>query len=164
MAFIVKHIYISWDESEGNVSMVDLQMQYCTEFLVVECDMTRAYLRVTWLKQPTSQVFREQISNITSLALRKQLFRVLFDVRKRNFINLSDQNWLLREIIPRFKGKKVRFAYVETVKGLEMMDTFRIQYAVKHLLLLEGKFELELFINPEEALQWLLGHGDDFYI
>ncbi|WP_162427396.1 hypothetical protein [Pontibacter pudoricolor] len=96
--------------------------------------------------------------------MRKQLFRVLFDVRKRNFINLSDQNWLLREIIPRFKGKKVRFAYVETVKGLEMMDTFRIQYAVKHLLLLEGKFELELFINPEEALQWLLGHGDDFYI
>jgi hypothetical protein len=144
--------------------MTDLEMQYCTEFLVVEFNMAQAYLRVTWLKQPTSQVFREQISKITSLALRKQLFRVLFDVRKRNFIDLSDQNWLLREIIPRFKGKQVRFAYVETVKGLEMMDTFRIQHAVKHTPLLEGKFDMELFINPDEACHWLLEIGENHYL
>jgi hypothetical protein len=144
--------------------MTDLEMQYCTELLVVECDRTQAYLRVTWLKQPTSQVFREQTSKITSLALRKQLFRILFDVRKRNFINLSDQNWLLREIVPKFAGMPVRFAYIETPKGLEMMDTFRIQQEVKRSPLLEGKFTLELFTNPDEACHWLLEIEENHYL
>ena len=121
--------------------------------------MAQAFLRVTWLQQPTSNVFREHITRITSLALEKRLFHVLFDVRKRDFITLSDQNWLLREIIPRYTGNTVRFAYVETVKGLEMMDTFRLQHAVMHTPWLKGKFDMELFLSPDEACQWLLGLG-----
>lgn len=137
--------------------MLSLQTIFQNDSILVEVDEGNHYLQTTSLKQPTSEDFRSNNKFIATLALEKGIQKALFDIRKRNFLDLSDQNWLIREIVPLFKGKHVKFAYLTSLKSLELMDTYRVQEAVMSTpIKSEGDLVIEHFIDKREAKRWLL--------
>jgi len=147
------------DYEKTGTYMLNFKRLYRNNSLEVTYNGPGKILQVRWLHQPESQAYREDLLHVTRLALEKGVGRILFDVRLRTFLDISDQNWVLREVMPLFGNRHVHFAYVVNIQNIELMDTYRLQKQVSLTPALQKKFTIELFLDLEEALQWLLGKG-----
>jgi hypothetical protein len=136
---------------------MELEIVYQSDFIRVEVNEEHFYIQATWLQQPTSRDFREQLKRVVEIALEKNLVKALFDVRAKAYLEIGDQNWLIREIVPQFSGRGLWFAYVVSLTAFEIMDIIRIQEAIQNNLQLKGHLKIEIFMLPKEAEAWLLG-------
>ena len=134
---------------------MQLEVIHQSDTMEVAIDAEQSYLQATWLQQPSSQSFREQLWFVADQALARKTTKALFDVRKRAYLEIADQNWLVREIVPLFAGRPLRFAYVVSETTLEAMDTYRIQVAIASNPQLSEQIKVELFLDPPEAQAWL---------
>ena len=139
-----------------------LEIVYHNDFIRVEVNEAKSYIQTTWLQQPTSQNFREQLKRVADIALAGQLTKALFDVRARAYLEIADQNWLIREIVPLFCEKTLWFAYVVSKTAYEIMDVHRIQEAIEKNKPLTEHLKIEIFLLPEEAEAWLLNSGNGY--
>ncbi|QMU28034.1 hypothetical protein [Adhaeribacter radiodurans] len=135
---------------------LNLTLVYSSEFIKIEADREQDYLLATWLQQPTSATFREQLQWVTDYALANHINKALFDIRERAYLEVVDQNWLMREIMPLFKENNLRFAYLISKTTLAAMDIFRIQAAVEANMPGKNQMELNTFLNKDEAINWLM--------
>jgi hypothetical protein len=141
---------------------MDLEAVYQSKYIQVAINPEQDYLQATWLQQPTSESFREQIRLVVDLALARNIKKALFDVRQRAYLEIADQNWLVREIVPLFVGTNLRFAYVVSETTLEVMDTYRIQVAVENNPVLSEQVIIKMFLDPQEAQTWLFSKVSKF--
>ncbi|MBB6613137.1 hypothetical protein H7F15_19010 [Pontibacter sp. Tf4] len=125
---------------------------FASPFVRIDYDQSDQIIEVKWLQQPPSSEFRRCIRLILDFALARNIFRFLFDVHKRNYLPLQDQNWLLQDIVPLFRNRKVRLAYIVGIKNIEMMDIFHLKDTVARY----NTFQVELFFTKPEARQWLV--------
>jgi hypothetical protein len=58
----------------------------------IEVNQTKRYIQITWLKQPQSEDFRKEAHALTEYILSGNMNKVLYDVRKRYYLELGDQN------------------------------------------------------------------------
>ncbi|MDQ4139781.1 MAG: hypothetical protein M3142_04585, partial [Bacteroidota bacterium] len=63
--------------------MLNLNLVYSNEFIRIEVNQNYGYLQTTWLQQPTSVCFREQLMRVVEVALNQNLSKALFDIRDR---------------------------------------------------------------------------------
>lgn len=138
------------------LNMVPVTTYYQTDFVSIEYNQELSYIQITWLKQPDSALFRRETTRVADFALGNDYKFALFDVRKRDYLDISDQNWLVREVFPLFKGRNMRLAYLVSIAGLEIMDTFHIHDRVVNNPELKWHFEIDIFLDKEDALKWLL--------
>jgi hypothetical protein len=129
---------------------------YQTEFVTVEVDAARKFIHITWLQQPSSDLFRRETLWVVDFARQNDYQRALFDVRKRNYLDMGDQNWLMRDVFPKFSSYNIRVAYLVSNVGLEIMDTFKIHDRVIQNPELKQRMEIDIFLDREDALNWLL--------
>lgn len=135
---------------------MDLETVYQNEFIKVEVNQTCFYIEATWLQQPTSADFRDQLKIVMDYALTHHLNNALFDVRARAYLEMADQNWLLREVVPMFLHSKLKFAYLVSQTTLAAMDIHRIKAAIEGNPDFKNNIEMNLFLDKEEAKTWLL--------
>ncbi|PSR52366.1 hypothetical protein AHMF7605_01920 [Adhaeribacter arboris] len=135
---------------------LNLTLVYASDFIKIEADQEQGYLQTTWLQQPTSASFREQLRRVVDYALANHIDKALFDIRERAYLEVGDQNWLMREIVPLFKENNLRFAYLISQTTLAAMDVFRIQSAVETNEAGKKQMEMKTFLDKEEALNWLM--------
>jgi hypothetical protein len=136
--------------------MITLIPFYQTEFVRIEVNLGLGFIQTTWLQQPSSSdLFRKETRLVMEYALEHHVFRGLFDVRNRDYLDMSDQNWLVRDIFPRLKGRHIRLAYLVSMAGLEIMDTFHIHSTIAKNPEFNNDLELDIFLDREEALKWL---------
>lgn len=141
--------------------MIALIPFYQTEFVRIEVNQDLGFIQITWLQQPSSSdLFRKETLLVTEYALTHNVSRALFDVRNRNYLDMSDQNWLVRDILPRLKGRHFRLAYLVSLAGLEIMDTFHIHNSIRNNPEFKEDLEIDIFLDREEALKWLLDSHD----
>jgi hypothetical protein len=136
--------------------MIPLTCFYETDFVSIAINPDLQYVQITWLQQPTSALFRSETQRLVDLAMSSNYNRALFDVRNRDYLDISDQNWLVRDIFPLFKGPRIRLAYLVSTVGLEIMDTFKIHDRVINNPELKRHIEIDIFLDKEDALRWLL--------
>ncbi|MGV3505078.1 MAG: hypothetical protein ACO1O1_15320 [Adhaeribacter sp.] len=136
--------------------MVPLDPVYQTEFVQVEVDPVKRFIQITWLQQPTSDLFRKETSWVVDFSRQHGYHRALFDVRNRHYLDMSDQNWLVREVFPKFRSFHIRLAYLVSTVGLEIMDTFKIHDHVIQNPALQQHLEIDIFLDREDALNWVL--------
>ena len=136
--------------------MIPVEPVYQTDFVTIEVNPELQYIQITWLQQPSSALFRKETNWLVDFAQKHGYHRSLFDVRKRDYLDMSDQNWLVREIFPKFHTRKIRLAYLVSTVGLEIMDTFKIHDQVIHNPELKQHIEIDIFLDREDALKWVL--------
>ena len=133
-----------------------LKIVYKSDFISVAGNEEMSYLQASWLQQPTSESFREQLKRVVDMALANHITKALFDVRARAYLEIADQNWLVREIAPLFSGIKLRFAYVVSLSALAAMDIVQIQKSIEMNPQLKEHLNVKIFLLKEEAEEWLL--------
>jgi len=126
------------------------------EYVHVEANTENKYIQVTWLKQPSSKDFRETHKNALDFALNNNLLLWLCDMREMVYLEIADQNWLVREIFYSFDpAYNHGFAYVVSTAGLESMTSFRIHDLVTNDPDLHKQLKIEIFFQKQIAQQWL---------
>ncbi|GEO07318.1 hypothetical protein AAE02nite_49820 [Adhaeribacter aerolatus] len=144
--------------------MTRLKLIYHSDLTTIEVNKKSRYLQTTWLQHPPSrEAFQSETRLSANYILAYQADKVLFDVRKRLYLDnadqLADQNWLEQEIAPLFQDKgQLRFAYLVTP------DSYQTMYAnqVHGLILERSEFfkhvEVGVFLDVKEAQDWLLNY------
>lgn len=141
--------------------MIQLDVVYQNCFVEVQVNRMYSYIQIAWLQQPTSEVYRKEVALITNYITAHNLFNILFDVRRRQYVELADQNWLGRKIFPLIKNReKIRFAYLVTQEGYELMDTYQIHGLVLNKYEFYKHVDLGIFMHLKEAQDWLLNYGN----
>jgi hypothetical protein len=136
--------------------MIPLTTYYQTEFVSIEINPDLKYIQITWQQQPSSDLFRLETKRVADFAFENNYTRALFDVRNRDYVDIGDQNWIVRDAFPMFTDRSVRLAYLVSTVGLEIMDTFQIHDRVINNPELKGHIEIDIFLDKEDALKWLL--------
>ena len=136
--------------------MIPLTPLYQTEFVTIEINPALSFIQITWLQQPSSELFRKETKLLADFALSNNYSNALFDIRNRNYLDMGDQNRLVGEIFPLLKGRHIRLAYLVSTAGLEIMDIFRVHDRVINNPDLEKHLEIDIFLDKEDALKWLL--------
>ena len=86
---------------------------------------------------------------LTNYWLEHHIQNLLFDVREREYLEVRDQNWLVREIFPLLIKSNIYLAYLVSQSGFKLMDKHQV-----HDLILtqpESKRQTEVGLFPEEA-------------
>jgi hypothetical protein len=136
--------------------MIPLITHYQTEFVKVEFNKDLSFIQITWLQQPSSDLFRKETMLVVDFAIRNNYSNALFDIQNRSYLDISDQNWLVREVFPLLKGRRIRLAYLVSTVGLEIMDVFHVHDLVINNSELKRHLEIDIFLDKEDALKWLL--------
>jgi len=66
---------------------------------------------------------------LTNYWLEHHIQNLLFDVREREYLEVRDQNWLVREIFPLLIKSNIRFAYLAYLvsqSGFKLMDKHQV--------------------------------------
>lgn len=139
--------------------MIPLEPVYQNEYIKVEANFENNYIKITWLQNPNSEIFRQETLEFSIFAVKNNLTNLLFDVRERTSLKEIDQNWLVRHIFPLFRNTTIRFAYLISLEDFNIMDTYQIH----DYILTNPRFNKQvtgmIFLNEEEAHNWLLEIG-----
>jgi len=126
------------------------------EYAFVETNIENKYIQVTWLTQPKSEGFRETHQNALQYALQHDLTMWLCDMREMLYLEIADQNWLVRQIFSSFDPNYSHgVAFVVSTAGLELMTSLRIHEMVKEDPELQKLVKVEIFFQKQMAQQWL---------
>jgi len=126
------------------------------EYASVETNLENKYIQVTWLTQPKSEAFRETHKKALQNALQHELIVWLCDMREMLYLEVADQNWLVREIFTSFDPSfNHGVAFVVSTAGLELMTSLRILEMVKNSPELHKQLKVEIFFQKSIAQQWL---------
>jgi len=132
------------------------------EYVLVEANPENKYIQVTWLGQPKSDDFRETHKKALNYVLEHNITMWLCDMRGMVYLEIADQNWLVREIFgllaPHLKHE---LAYVVSTAGLELMTSFRIHEMVTTDPELHKQLSVEIFFQKQIAQQWLFETKED---
>ena len=75
--------------------MKDLQVVQVSDYIQVAVNQEKSYLEVTWLKQHTSAVYRQEIAALVHYITSQDLTRVLYNLQERSYLEMADQNWVI---------------------------------------------------------------------
>jgi len=126
------------------------------KYVFVEANIQDRYIQITWLEQPKSDDFRETKTSALNFVLKHDITRWLCDMRGMVYLEIADQNWLVREIFSSFNPQHSHvLAYLISTAGLESMTSFRIHELVTNDPELNKQLSVEIFFQKQIALQWL---------
>ena len=135
---------------------MELTTIFSKKYVLVEANIQDKYIQITWLAQPKSEDFRETKKGALDFVLKHDLTRWLCDMREMVYLEIADQNWLVREIFSSLNPKHTHvLAYLVSTAGLESMTSFRIHELVTNDPKLDKQLSVEIFFQKQMALQWL---------
>ncbi|WP_345163310.1 hypothetical protein [Nibribacter koreensis] len=137
--------------------IIQFEQYYKDEFIHIHLDPRLSLLQVEWCKHPQSSEFRAVFQKLAGVVLDTKVKYWLSDPRAIHYLELGDQNWLIKDMAPLLKQSSLlKFARLVTKESLEMMDIVQILGNLEKTLDLEIQTQFELFVNREDALEWLL--------
>jgi len=127
---------------------------YSNKDAQIKVNNPQCYLQITWLQHPTSTSFRQTLLFASNYALANQVCSWMCDMREIIYLELMDQNWLVREIFPAFDPLSHHlYAYVVGTKGQEVFCSYHIHTLVAERENLNEKIEIEIFFEKSIAQQ-----------
>jgi len=133
---------------------------YSNKDAQIKVNNPQCYLQITWLQHPTSTSFRQTLLFASNYALANQVCSWMCDMREIIYLEVTDQNWLVREIFPAFDPMSHHlYAYVVGTTGQEVFCSYHIHTLVAEKENLNRKIKIEIFFEKSIAQQWLLDQG-----
>ena len=138
------------------------QVVFSNNCIRIEVDVTAGIIFVEWLRHPSSLEFRRLYQKASDISFEYNCLYWISDARAVHYLEIADQNWILRELAPRLKTTSLlRYARVMTEDGVAMLDAARVRDNVMNSpYLTEGKFQVQFFLDKESALEWLLSERE----
>ncbi len=133
-----------------------LQIVYQDDNIRVGLDKSLSFIYIEWLKHATSTEFRALFQKVADIAIENKVKFWLSDARLTHYLEFSDQNWLIQQILPLISQSSLeKFARVSTKEGFAMMDISRVYASIEKLYGLNSKPEFDFFFSIDAALAWL---------
>lgn len=135
---------------------LQLETVYKTEHIIIRLDKQLKFVYVEWLKHPSSEIFRQDFKKAIEICLSNECQYWLSEAHAIHYLEFADQNWMLELIYPLLpKSNLLKFARVNTVESIALMDVARICTTLEQLPEFTLKTQLEVFSSKESALNWL---------
>ena len=135
-------------------TMMKLIEIYANEDVQIKVNNLQCYLQINWLQHPTSTSFRQTLNYALNYALAHQVSCWLCDMREIVYLELTDQNWLVRNLFPAFDPMSHHvYAFLVDTKGEELCCSYHIQELVAESKDLNEKIKIEIFFEKNLAQQ-----------
>ena len=136
---------------------LQFQTVYQDEFLIAEVDAAYSLMYVRWYRHPNSQEFRGLFTMLVDLLLQHKLKYWFSESIALQYLEFSDQNWLLNQVLPMLRNTCLKkYARLTTKERMTLMDMARIVEGIDRDPVLSGPVEFQEFFSVEDALDWLL--------
>lgn len=125
-------------------------------YLRIYLNVAMKFIRVLWLRHPSSDEFREGFSKAAELTIAHKCQYWLSDSRAIHYLELADQNWLIRlvtQLLP--QSRLYKFARLNTPESLAMMDVPRTFSELEKLPEWQQHITMKVFTEEDDALAWL---------
>ncbi|QHL86794.1 hypothetical protein GU926_04795 [Nibribacter ruber] len=130
---------------------------YQDEFVLAQLDSNLSFIYVEWSQHPDSQQFKTTFQKVAEMTVQSECKYWLSDPRAIHYLEFGNQNWLLNDMMPLLRQSKLhRFARLVTKESLELMDIVQVYDKLtvgSEALGIKTRFEL--FLDKEDALEWL---------
>ena len=137
-------------------SLLKLENIYQDDSISVGIDEKLGLIYVKWQKHVNSKEFREYFLKFANIAIEKKMKYWLSDARAMHYLEFSDQNWLIQNMIPLLKLSSLeKFARVSTKEGFAMMDISRVYANIEQLHDMNINTEFDFFFTIDAAIEWL---------
>ncbi|GAA4300515.1 hypothetical protein [Nibribacter koreensis] len=131
---------------------------YQDDTIIAEHEPEKRFMKVTWLKHPSSAQFRVAAKLIVHFVMEQRIQYLLSDSRKVQYLDISDQNFLLREIYAAMpKDRTLFISYILNQASYNLMDIYRIGELVQADESLNKHLKTNIFLDEAAAHYWLLG-------
>ncbi|NEM98489.1 hypothetical protein [Pontibacter burrus] len=140
----------------SNLLKLQLIPVFESSYIRIELEAALKFIRVLWLRHPSSDEFREGFSKAADLTIAHHCHYWLSDSRAIHYLQLADQNWLIRlvtQLLPQVKLR--RFARLNTLESLAMMDVPRTLNELEKLPDWQQHTLTKVFTEEDDALAWL---------
>ncbi|QHL86771.1 hypothetical protein GU926_04680 [Nibribacter ruber] len=138
--------------------MQSLISVYKDDTVLLEETVEKRFLKATWLKHPSSAQFREAALQIVHFVSERQVHFLLVDGRKVQFLDLSDQNFLLQQIYTAMpRDWTLHISYILNQASYNLMDIYRIGEKVQADESLNRRLKTNISLDEAAAYYWLLG-------
>ena len=129
---------------------------YQDEYINIKLDKRLKFVYLVWLQHPSSDVFRQNFAKAVEICIANECQYWLSDSRAMHYLEFADQNWMLELIYPLLpKMALLKFARVNTLESIALMDGARVCRQLEQLPEFKLKAQLEVFSSKEAALDWL---------
>ncbi|MER2997566.1 hypothetical protein [Pontibacter populi] len=129
---------------------------YQDNYINIQLNDQLKFVYVEWLQHPPSEVFRQNFMKAVETCIDKKCEYWLSDSRAIHYLEFADQNWILELVYPLLpKANLLKFARVNTLESIALMDGARVCNTIEQLPEFKLKTQLEVFSSKEAALNWL---------
>ncbi|WP_026461246.1 hypothetical protein [Adhaeribacter aquaticus] len=133
-----------------------LKLAFEDDLVRIQTDDLNDFISVEWLRHPSGKEFREMSVTIGSDHLLSGYRYHLSDVRAINYLEIAEQNWLLKNRKMFYRESQFRkIASITSRLTLELMDMLRLRDDLQGQIEPVGKTKVEIFTSKAEALAWL---------
>lgn len=137
-------------------SQLKLQLLHHDETTRLEIDPAAKFIYLQWLKHPDSTAFRDNFLRAIQASIDHDCQFWLSDARAIHYLELADQNWVMREIVPMLPQINLqKFARLSKMESISLMDIPQVFDKLGQLPDFKSKHKLEIFATKEDALHWL---------
>lgn len=128
----------------------------------IELDEQKSCLTTTWQQHPSSEELRRHLLIIADLIQQHRCRYWLSDAHSLYYVELADQNWLVREVLSRIHPTVKKIARILTKESLLLLDMQHIfdKIATQPQLAASG-MQIETFLDKESAIVWLSQHEEE---
>jgi len=113
-------------------------------------------VQIHWSVHCSGQPLRDLLSEALRHASSHRLTAWACDMRKLHYMEMADQNWLLRELFPSFSAEcHHRVAFVVNINYYELMSGVQTQNMVGNNMSLAALIDMDFFLTNDEAVHWL---------
>lgn len=113
-------------------------------------------MEVTWLRHCSGAAFRNVLSQALHCATAHQLTAWLCDIRQLYYIEIKDQNWMLRYLFPAFdRQQQHQVALVLRLSNFEMTANVQPENDAAFEREFSNFIRMNYFTDKEDAEEWL---------
>lgn len=135
---------------------IQLNTLYQDEYIIIQLDEHIKFVYVEWLQHPSSEIFRQNFKIAMEACISNNCQYWLSDARAIHYVEFADQNWMLELIYPLLpKSNLLKFARVNTLESIALMDVARVCTKLEQLPEFKLKTQLEVFNYKATALDWM---------
>jgi hypothetical protein len=131
-------------------------LNFKTNAAIINVNQDDALLSICWDCHTDSEDFKKSYQLAVDLTHRFMINKWLIDARNVAFLNIENQNWIVRSIAPQLHPHNMhKVARVVLDEPLAMLTSYNVVDKITSLPELACKLDWEIFTDFDHALFWL---------
>lgn len=131
-------------------------LNFKTQATIINIYPDESLICLHWDNQTSHEELLQGYQVAADLCRKFKVSKWLNDVRNIPYLNMEDQNWICRQIMPRLRQNNIsKLARVVLDEPLAILISYNMCDQISSQSELAGKLNCEIFTDVENALWWL---------